>query len=105
MNQWKRKGTLLLVLLALLAVLGGVGLLAAPRAAAGPVTTQALDLSWNVVAAGGTAMSSSSYTMLSTAGQPATGQSNGANSTMLHGFWADLRSFLNELSLPVVISP
>ena len=75
-----------------------------PRAAASPQAVQTFDLSWNAVANGGTTMSSASYTLLSTAGQPLAGESAGSSYTLLRGYWADLRSFIWEIFLPTISS-
>jgi hypothetical protein len=102
MHTWKQNSVLLLLVVA--AVLFGwiVLTLAVPRAAADP---QAVDLTWNVVANGGATMSSASYTLLSTSGQPAAGEIAGSSYSLISGYWADLRTFLQEIFLPTVRRP
>lgn len=105
MKRWQRTLVVGAVLLAVLVIAGSALALAAPRALVGPQAVAAYDLTWDVVAAGGAAMSSPSYTMLSTAGQPAIGQSQSGGYTLLHGYWAGIRDLFGELLLPVVLRP
>ena len=77
-------------------------MLATPHVEAGTQIVQASDLSWNVVASGGTTMSSSSYTLMGTTGQPAAGETVGTNYSLLGGYWADFRTFLSEAFLPSI---
>jgi ABC-type nitrate/sulfonate/bicarbonate transport system permease component len=98
----KQNGKLLLLVTAVI-LLGWIILtLSVPRTAAGPQAVQTFDLSWNAVANGGTTMSSSSYTLLSTSGQPVTGESAGAGYTLISGYWTGLRTFISEIFLPIV---
>ncbi len=102
MQFWKQNGKLLLLVLVVI-LLGWLALtLAAPPAAAGPQAVQAVDLSWNVVANGGTTMSSASYTIMSTSGQPAAAESASGSYSLISGYWAGLRAFISDLFLPVV---
>ena len=102
MRIWKQNGKLLLIIAAVILLGWIVVSLSVPRTAAGPQAVQTSDLSWNVVANGGTTMSSSSYTLLSTSGQSAAGESSGGSYTLISGYWTDLRTFIAEIFLPVV---
>ncbi len=96
----KHNGKLLLVLFLIL--IGSALLISAvPRAAA---EIQASDLSWNVVANGGATMSSASYTIMATAGQPAVGEMSSANHSLLAGYWTGLVSYLEEIFLPLILA-
>jgi hypothetical protein len=102
MRILKQNGKLLLLVVAVV-LLGWIVLtLSVPQTAAGPQAVQTSDLSWNVVANGGTTMSSASYTLLSTSGQPVAGESAGGSYTLISGYWADLRTFISEIFLPAV---
>ena len=104
MHILKQNGKLLLLVAAAI-LLGWIVLtLSVPSTAAGPQAVQTFDLSWNAVANGGTTMSSASYTLLSTSGQPLAGESAGSSYTLLSGYWADLRSFIWEIFLPAISS-
>lgn len=76
--------------------------LAVPQAAAGPQATTPSDLTWHVVAGGGATMTSDSYTLAGTAGQAVTGEMTGGGKTLISGFWADMRTFVEKLFLPAV---
>jgi len=58
----------------------------------------------NAVAAGGQTASSASanYTIVSTAGQPATGASASVSYTVCSGFWCQVQAALAQLFLPLV---
>lgn len=102
MQFWKQNGKLLLLVLVVI-LLGWLALtLAAPPAAAGPQTAQAVNLSWNVVANGGSTMSSTSYTIVSTSGQPVAAESASGSYSMISGYWAGLRAFISDVFLPAV---
>lgn len=105
MRQWKRLmlgGALILgVVLAAAMVLALV--LPAPAAAA-PAALDAYDITWDVVASGGATMSSSSYTMMSTAGQPvAGGPASSAGYSLYSGYWYAFQGFVRQLFLPLVL--
>ena len=68
-----------------------------------PAAPTATDLSWQVVAAGGQTMSSSSYTLLSTAGQPVAGTASGGNYSVLSGYWYGFQEFVRTLLLPFIV--
>lgn len=102
MRIWKKNKKIMLIVVAALLLVWIILTLSLPRAAASPQAVQTFDLSWNAVANGGTTMSSASYTLLSTSGQPLAGVSAGSSYTLLGGYWADLRTFIWEIFLPVV---
>jgi len=68
-----------------------------------PTAPTATDLTWQVVAAGGQTMSSSSYTLLSTAGQPVAGTASGGSYTVLSGYWYGFQEFVRTLLLPFIV--
>lgn len=68
-----------------------------------PAAPTATDLSWQVVAAGGQTMSSSSYTLLSTAGQPVAGTASGGSYSVLSGYWYGFQEFVRTLLLPFIV--
>lgn len=102
MNRWKR---LLLGGLAVVAVIAvalvALALVLPAPAAASPTAT---DLSWQVIASGGQTVSSSSYTMLSTAGQPVAGPASSTNYSLLSGYWQSFQAAIREIFLPIVLA-
>ena len=84
-------GTLLVLVLAV-----------APIAAELGSTSASYDLSWDVIASGGTTMSSSSYSMLSTSGQSVVGEASSSSNTLLSGYWHGVSNFIYEVLLPLI---
>lgn len=101
MNRWKRLllGGLLVVVVVFVGAVALAILLPAPAAAA-PTAT---DLTWQVVASGGQTMSSTSYTMLSTSGQPVAGPASSSSYSLLSGFWQSFQAAIQEIFLPVIV--
>lgn len=97
-RKWKR---LLLIVLVIGLLLFAVAVVAA--LALEPAAPTATDLSWQVVAGGGQTMSSSSYTLLSTAGQPVAGTASGGNYSVLSGYWYGFQEFVRTLLLPFIV--
>jgi hypothetical protein len=65
-------------------------------------TSASYQLIWDVNADGGTTMSSSSYTMMSTIGQPVAGEMANSNYTLQNGFWYGVfRMF--KVFLPLIV--
>jgi len=102
MRIWKQNGKLLLLVVAAVLLIWIILTLSLPRAVASPQVVQTFDLSWNVLANGGTTMSSASYTLHSTSGQPIAGESAGSSYTLISGYWTDLRTFISEIFVPAV---
>ena len=102
MQLQKSNGIFLLLAAAAAILVVIVVLLAAPSAIAGPGAAQATDLSWNVVASGGAAMSSASYQIVGTAGQPAAGPLSSSSYSLFSGYWQDLGEAVNQLLLPLL---
>ena len=97
------KGILLLLLFAALVVVAIAVTLSAPVAVAGPGTADAYQVTWDVVAGGGAVMSSSSYTVMGTAGQPAAGPASSSSYSLLSGYWQALEGFMRDVFLPIII--
>ncbi len=110
-GQWavdsgQRHGPRKLMRLVLMGLVVGLLLFVAAVVAAlalEPAAPSAADLSWQVMAAGGSTMSSSSYTLLSTTGQPVAGTAGGADHTLLSGYWYGFQQFVWTVLLPVVM--
>lgn len=98
MRRWKRFAVIGLVLVLLLFAAAVVAALALE-----PAAPAATDLSWQVIASGGATMSSTSYALLSTTGQPVAGPTSGSNYTVLSGYWYGLQVFIRNLFLPVIV--
>ncbi len=47
-------------------------------------------------------MTSGSYTMLSTTGQPVTGEASGTSHSLLSGYWQGIKSFFRYVFLPLL---
>lgn len=97
-RKWKRFLLLVLVIGLLLFVVAVVAALALE-----PAAPAAADLSWQVIAAGGTTMSSSSFTLMSTTGQPVAGTAAGANYSLLSGYWYGFQEFVRTVLLPIIM--
>jgi len=98
----RRRKWFILAVLVLLVAVAGIGLtstLAWSANSAEPATIQQYGISWDVIASGGTTMSGSSYTMLSTTGQAVAGPSSGTEYTLLSGYW---QKFISEILLPII---
>ena len=102
MRQWKHNLKLLLLLSALIIFSGIVLSISVEARAPSSQTVQPYNLSWNVVANGATTMSSTSYILQGTLGQPVIGESASSSYTLFSGYWADLRTFIFEFFLPTV---
>lgn len=96
-----------LLILLLLAVAGAglsLLLLSAPALAQQPEAPQqtslSWDVTWDVVGSGGTTMSNSSYTLLSTTGQAVAGPASGETYTLHSGYWQEL---LYRILLPFIV--
>jgi ABC-type nitrate/sulfonate/bicarbonate transport system permease component len=97
------------VYVALLAICIGVvvtgtvlALLSSPALAEPLPTSPSYAITWDVVANGGTTMTSSSYTLLSTTGQAVAGEATGTNYSLLSGYWQGIREFLYKIFLPII---
>ncbi|MFC1997940.1 hypothetical protein ACFLXI_10130 [Chloroflexota bacterium] len=58
---------------------------------------------WDVVGSGGTTMSSASYTVLSTTGQPVVGVTLSENHTLQSGYWTGIKEWIYEIFLPLLM--
>jgi hypothetical protein len=98
----KRSRFLVIGLLVVLLLFVGavVAALAMPAA---PVAPAAFDLSWQVIAGGGATMSSASYSMMSTAGQPVVGPASSANYGLMSGYWQSFQEFIRTILLPIIL--
>lgn len=96
MRNWKRLAVVGSVIVLLLAV-------AVVALALEPSAPAATDLTWHVIASGGQTMSSGSYSVLSTVGQPVTGPSASDNYNVLSGYWYGIQEFLRNIFLPIVV--
>lgn len=107
----------LLLLLGVLAA-GGLALFARANEAAlaGPMeftfaeevdsATAAYDLPWQAFASGGSlTASSASYTMQSTIGQPVAGDLQSASYGMCSGFWCNIKEWVWDVFLPLILRP
>lgn len=98
MRKWKRFMLIALVVMAL--VFAGAVVAALALEPAAPAQNS---LTWQVVASGGATMSSASYTMLSTAGQPAAGPVSGDSYTLLSGYWQNFQAVVRSVLLPFIV--
>lgn len=97
MRKWKRFGAIALVAAVLVLAVTVFAALAME-----PAATDAFSIDWKVLASGGTTMSSASYTMMSTTGQPVTGTSSSANYSVLSGYWYGLMDVIRNLFMPFI---
>ena len=107
MRKQRRFFLLLLLFLLLLAALPAIFNLQLPTATAESGETAVFDLSWDVVASGGATMSSDSFLLLSTTGQPAVGEVSSSSYSFLSGYWAgivvEIKNVVEKILLPVVL--
>lgn len=98
----RRRTRILLTLLLLVVVVAGLGLAStmnwAPVSAQQPAAVQQGPITWDVIASGGATMSSGSFILLSTTGQPIAGPSSGTEHTLLSGYW---QAFVDKVLLPI----
>lgn len=102
MNRIQRLllGGLVIVAVVALGLVALALILPAP-AAASPAAT---DLTWQVIASGGQTVSSPSYTLLSTAGQPVAGPSSSTSYSLLSGYWQTFQAAVREIFLPIQLA-
>lgn len=98
MRKWKRFVVISLVILLAVFAVAVVAALALE-----PAAPSAAQVGWQVIANGGTTMSSPSFTMLSTAGQPATGTSTSSGYQLLSGYWNGFQQFVWDVLLPIIV--
>ena len=101
MRKWKRFTLIALVAMAL--VFAGAVVAALALEPAAPPVPAAHTIPWHVIASGGQTMSNSSYTMLSTTGQPVTGQSSSASYSLLSGYWQGFQAIVRDLFMPFIV--
>ncbi len=78
--------------------------LLATAATAEPLSaSDSFEITWDVIANGGTTMSSTSYTMVSTSGQAYVGETSSANYSLTSGFWSYWVRYVRDVFLPLVI--
>ncbi len=103
MAKWKRISLLALVLIVALA--GGwlaLSLTVSPATAEPLPSSASFNMSWDAAANGGATMSSSSFILLSTAGQPIAGETSSSSYSLNSGYWAGIGDFIRELFLPLI---
>lgn len=97
MRKWKRFGAIALLVAVLILAVAVFAALAME-----PTAVDAFGIDWKVLASGGTTMSSTSYTMLSTTGQALVGTSSGPSYTVHSGYWYGLMEIVRHLFMPFV---
>jgi hypothetical protein len=102
MRTWKRLSVVTVLVLALALVVAVAVALATPLPPA-PAAADAYQINWQVLADGGQTMSSGSYRMLSTAGQPVTGPASSDNYSLLSGYWNAFHAAVRGILLPIII--
>lgn len=106
MGKYGRFSALLMVVLVVLSGIWMIFNLGVPYATAESGETAVVDVSWEVVANGGTTMSSSSFVLLSTTGQPVVGEASSTSYSLMSGYWTgivmDIEKFIGEILLPIV---
>lgn len=96
----RKRMILTLLLLAVAGAWLAMALTSAQANARQPAAVQQYGMTWDVVASGGTTMSSSSYRLESTTGQAVAGPSSNEDHTLLSGYWQE---FLWRVLLPIVL--
>jgi hypothetical protein len=86
----------------LLALVGLMALTAAGVLAQSAAPSAGYSLTWDVLANGGTTMSSAHFRMQSTAGQPLTAVSTSGDLRLKSGYWYGLQDVLRRVFLPLL---
>lgn len=98
-----RKRKKLLLAMLLIIIVAGIGVASmfiwSPASAEQPTIVEQGPITWDVIASGGTTMSSGSFIMLSTTGQPIAGPASGPDHTLLSGYW---QAFVDRVLLPII---
>lgn len=104
MRKLKRRYLALLALgFGLLILWAALTLLASPALAEPLPASPSYEITWDVVADGGTTMTSTSYTLFSTTGQPVAGEASGTSHSLLSGYWQGIREFFLGAFLPIIM--
>ncbi|MFO7664038.1 MAG: hypothetical protein R6X18_15795 [Chloroflexota bacterium] len=72
-------------------------------ALAAPAAPTNFDLSWQVLAGGGSTMSSSSFMLMSTTGQPVAGPASSASYSLMSGYWQSFQELVRTILLPIIL--
>lgn len=102
MIKWKRLAWLAFILMTVLA--GGwlfLSLASSPATAEPLPSSPSFSITWDTVANGGATMSSESFILLSTTGQPIAGEMSNSNYSLASGYWTGI-DFIRELFLPLI---
>ena len=105
MRKYKRLLAMLLVALVVLTGVWAIFNLGVPQATAETGETAVVNLSWDVVANGGTTMRSGSFVLLSTIGQSATGEASSSSYMLRSGYWIGIVEIFEEILLPIIVQP
>jgi len=65
--------------------------------------SDSFEITWDVIANGGTTMSSASYTLVSTSGQAYVGETSSANYSLTSGFWSYWVHYVRDIFLPLIL--
>jgi hypothetical protein len=104
MRKLKRRYLALLAFgVGLVVIWAALSLVASPALAEPLPASPSYEITWDVVANGGTTMTSTSYNLLSTTGQPIAGEASGTSHSLLSGYWQGIREFFLGVFLPIVI--
>jgi hypothetical protein len=77
-----------------------LGLLVLDVQASPDATSPNFSLTWEVIASGGSVMTSANYIASQTVGQPVIGQVSSANYRLQSGYWVAISDFFHRVFLP-----
>lgn len=104
MRKLKRRYLALLAFgVGLVVIWAALSLVASPALAEPLPASPSYEITWDVVADGGTTMTSTSYTLFSTTGQPVAGEASGTSHSLLSGYWQGIREFFLGAFLPIIM--
>ncbi len=65
--------------------------------------SDSFEITWDVIANGGTTMSSTSYTLVSTSGQAYVGETSSVSYSLYSGFWSYWVRYVRDVFLPLIL--
>ena len=65
--------------------------------------SDSFEITWDVIANGGSTMSSDSFNLVSTSGQAYVGETSSASYSLTSGFWSYWVSYVRDVFMPLIL--